>query len=590
MFIKHQFSLLLKIKGWMIIKKYIFKFKGWFVITNLLVAINAALTVAMAFVLKYVIDLATNGDLNKFLGSVLLLAIYAIVMLIFDIILKISKALYIRKTMSYFKSDVFSNILNKDIKSFTGQNSAKYISILTNDVNMVEQDCLLNMFNLVNYAVAFVLAFISVLYISIPITVAIFVVTLMAMFIPKLFGKKLSFKKSKYSESLEALTTKTKDILSGFEVIRNFNIFSKAKDMYDKSNMDAEYKKQKFSIFSGLVDSCAYFLGNLMFFVPLVFGGYYVIKHEITIGTLIALIQLMNNLANPLVQSIQIINKINSIKCISEKINSITKEEVKEEEEIYSLEEFKNDIDFKNVSFSYGGNKIVLENINVKFEKGKKYAIVGGSGCGKSTMLKLLLRYYSCITGRITIDGMDHEKIKLDDIYRQLSIIQQNVFMFDGTIRDNIALYQEYGDGEIIEAATKAGLSKLIENLPKGIYEEVGENGSRLSGGEKQRIAIARGLLKNSSIMLLDESTSALDNETAYSIEMSLQKLSGVTSIVITHKLMEDILKNYDEIIVMKDGNIVEKGQFDSLIEKKEYFYSLYNVAEGYENKNNTVS
>jgi len=185
---------------------------------------------------------------------------------------------------------------------------------------------------------------------------------------------------------------------------------------------------------------------------------------------------------------------------------------------------------------------------------------------------------------------MNHEEINIDDIYRQLSVIQQNVFMFDGTIKDNISLYQEYSDEEIMKAVKEAGLLKLVENLPKGIYEPVGENGGKLSGGEKQRIAIARALMKNSSIMLLDESTSALDNETAYSIEKSLLKLEGVTSIVVTHKLMEDMLKGYDEIIAMNDGKIVERGDFYSLINMKGYFYSLYYVAEGYENNKEIAS
>jgi len=565
-------------------RKYILKFKGWFAITNILVALNAAINVSLAFMFKYIIDLAAGTDLNKFFKGLILFLIYILISVVFETLLKITKAIYMRKTLSYLKYDIFTNILNKDIRSFNEQNSAKYISVLTNDVNMIEQDCLLNMFNLVNYAVAFILAFISIIYISIPITIAIFVLTIMALSIPNLFGNKLSKKKSVYSESLEELTTKTKDILSGFEVIKNFNIFSKAKEMYNNSNVDAEMKKQNFSIFSGLIDSLAGLLGMLMFVVPIVFGGYFVIKGQITIGTLIALIQLMNNLANPLSQSIQIINKIKSLKSISQKISNISKEESKEEAK-YSLENFNKNIEFKNVAFSYDGSKQALEDINITFEKGKKYALVGGSGSGKSTILKLLLRYYNGFNGEITIDGMKHEEITLDTIYRQLSVIQQNVFMFDGTIKDNIALYQDYTDVDILKAVNLSGLSKLVESLPNGIYEPIGENGSKLSGGEKQRIAIARALLKNSSIMLLDESTSALDNETAYSIEKSILNLKDVTSIVVTHKLMEDILKEYNEIIVMKDGRIVETGDFYSLIEKKGYFYSLYYVAEGFEAK-----
>ncbi|WP_425445871.1 ABC transporter ATP-binding protein [Dethiothermospora halolimnae] len=570
-------------------KNYIFKFKGWFLVTNILVVINSFISVALAFMFKYIIDLASGKDLGMFLDGLIVFGIYILCEVIFEVLLKISKAIYMKKTLTYLKSNVFSHILKKDIKSFTEENSAKYISMLTNDINMIEQDGLLNIFNLVKFASGFIFAFISVIYISIPVTIAILAVTILAMTIPKLFGNKLSNKKSDYSQSLEELTTKTKDILSGFEVIKNFNIFSKTKDIYDKVNESTEEKKKGFSIFSGMVDTIAGFLGTLMFVVPIGFGGYYVLKGQITVGTLIALIQLMNNLANPLVQSVQIVNKIKSLKNISKKISNITKSEVKEDAK-YNLESFEESIEFKNVDFSYDGEKKALENINIKFEKGKKYALVGGSGSGKSTILKLLLRYYDEFNGEIDIDGLKHSDILLEDIYKEISVIQQNVFMFDGTIRDNIALYQDYSDKEISEAINLAGLSKLVATLPKGIYEEVGENGCKLSGGEKQRVAIARALMKDSSIMLLDESTSALDNETAYSIEKSLLSLAGVTSIVVTHKLMEDILKKYDQIIAMRDGEIVEVGDFYDLIDKKGYFYSLYYVEEGFTSKEKLVS
>ncbi|MBD7912900.1 MULTISPECIES: ABC transporter ATP-binding protein [Clostridium] len=563
-------------------KKYIFKFKGLLATTILLVSIDAVISVAISFMLKYIIDLAEGDNINIFFRGVVLLGAYTGVSLIFKFALYISKAIYIRKTMTYLKNDMFSNILNKDIKTFNEQNSANYISLLTNDVNMLEQDCFLNMFNLINYLVSFIAALISAIYLNLSITIAILVLALIAMFIPKLFGGKLSSKKKVYSRSLEELTSKTKDILSGFEVVRNFNIFSKAKKMYNESNSNVEIKKQEFSIYNGIVDCCAEFLGILMFIIPLIFGGYLLIKKEITMGTLIGLIQLMNYLSNPVVQSIQIINKIKSLTSISEKINSLATGEC-EGGGKYELTSFEKNIEFKDVSFSYDGSKLALENVNIEFEKGKKYAIVGGSGSGKSTIVKLILGYYNDFKGQIFIDGINNEDIKLDDIYKHISVIQQNVFMFDGTIKDNVTLYQDYSDEEIMDVIEKAGLSNLIERLPNGIYEEIGENGGKLSGGEKQRIAIARSLIKKSSIMLLDESTSALDNETAYSIEKSLLHLEDVTLIVITHKLMEDTLKDYDEIIAVNAGNVIETGDFYSLINKKEYFYSLYYVAEGCE-------
>lgn len=568
-------------------KKYIFKFKGLFFLTSILIAVNAAFNVFIAFMLQYIIDLATGNSLGNFLNGVLNFCIYIGAAFLIEIALKASKAAYIRKTLVYLKNDVFSSVLKKDMKSFGEENSAKYISVLTNDVNMIEQDYILNIFNLVNYAVAFVLAFASVLSINVLVTIVIFAVGIATFTIPQLFGKKLSQKKSEYSSEMEVLTAKTKDLLSGFEVIRNFNIYDKAKQVYEKSNTNTEIKKQKFSVFSGVVDSVAELMGTLMFIAPIVFGGYFVMKGSMTVGTLVALIQLMNNLANPLANSIQIINKIRSLKSISEKIKGIVKNDHgNNDEELFNLTSFNKNIEFKNVSFSYDGFKNAIENVNLTFEKGKKYALVGASGSGKSTILKLLLRYYDTYSGGIILDGLDLQKINVDDIYRNLSVIQQNVFMFDGSIRDNIGLYGDYSSEQILKAAEDAGLLKFIKSLDKGINEKIGENGGRLSGGEKQRIAIARALIKNSSILLLDEGTSALDNETAYNIEKSILSLKDITSIVVTHKLMGEVLKRYDEIIVVKDGKIIEKGNFSELLANKAYFYSLYTLSEeGVENQ-----
>lgn len=568
-------------------KRYIFKFKGLFFLTSILIAVNAAFNVFIAFMLQYIIDLATGNSLGNFLNGVLNFCIYIGAAFLIEIALKASKAAYIRKTLVYLKNDVFSSVLKKDMKSFGEENSAKYISVLTNDVNMIEQDYILNIFNLVNYAVAFVLAFASVLSINVLVTIVIFAVGIATFTIPQLFGKKLSQKKSEYSSEMEVLTAKTKDLLSGFEVIRNFNIYDKAKQVYEKSNTNTEIKKQKFSVFSGVVDSVAELMGTLMFIAPIVFGGYFVMKGSMTVGTLVALIQLMNNLANPLANSIQIINKIRSLKSISEKIKGIVKNDHgNNDEELFNLTSFNKNIEFKNVSFSYDGFKNAIENVNLTFEKGKKYALVGASGSGKSTILKLLLRYYDTYSGGIILDGLDLQKINVDDIYRNLSVIQQNVFMFDGSIRDNIGLYGDYSSEQILKAAEDAGLLKFIKSLDKGINEKIGENGGRLSGGEKQRIAIARALIKNSSILLLDEGTSALDNETAYNIEKSILSLKDITSIVVTHKLMGEVLKRYDEIIVVKDGKIIEKGNFSELLANKAYFYSLYTLSEeGVENQ-----
>lgn len=566
-------------------RKYLLKHKVSFILTCLVVVVQSILSVFIAFMLKNCIDAASSNNYNKFIKAILIYGLYILLMVAIDIIKKIVQPVYIRKTMTYLKNDIFSHILNKDIRNFTEENSAKYISILSNDINMIETDYLGNIVSLIWSITTFVVAIISVVYINGKLALTTLIVGIFGFIIPQIFGKILSNKKVIYSNSLETLTTKTKDILSGFEVIRNFDITWKANELFNQNNIDVENKKQKFSIISGIVDSITSFIGTCMFIIPMIAGGYLVYIGSITVGSLIALIQLMNNLAFPLSQSLQIMNKLKSINGIASKIDDITKVEKIENWE-YNLNDFSKEIELKGINFSYNNNVTVLEGINIKFVKGKKYAIVGASGSGKSTLLRILLRYYEPQNGEILIDGFPYNKVKIADIYKQITFIQQNIFMFDGTIRENITLYQDYDDSDVLKVCKLAGLSKMIENLPNGIYENIGESGCKLSGGEKQRISIARALLRQSSLMLLDETTSALDNEIAYSIEKSLLQLDGLTLIVVTHKIIEDLLKHYDEIIVMKNGMIIETGSFKDLYELKGYFYSLYNVEEAFEINN----
>ncbi|MPM91006.1 Lipid A export ATP-binding/permease protein MsbA [bioreactor metagenome] len=300
-------------------------------------------------------------------------------------------------------------------------------------------------------------------------------------------------------------------------------------------------------------------------------------KQNISVGTAIIIIQLSTHIVGPVKTSISLINQIKSVSLIANKIESILETSNYNNESV-SLESFDESIKIKNLSFSYTEERKALENINLTLEKDKKYAIVGESGCGKSTLIKLLMRYYNDYDGEIIIDNKDIKSIYSSNLYKNISMIQQNVFMFDDTIKENIRLFSNHTDEKVLDTCKRAGIINLIERLPNGIDSLVGENGNKLSGGEKQRIAIARSLINDTKILILDESTSALDNETAYNLENSLLSLEELTLIVVTHKLIKSILLKYDEIIVMKEGKVIEKGSFESLINLKGYFYSLYYI------------
>lgn len=538
---------------------------------------STVLNVAVAYVLKSLIDVCSTKNLNDFYNILIFFGLYLACTFIIDYLAKVLRALFIKKIMFSLKNDVFDNIISKDIKSFNTENTAEYISTLTNDMNIIETDYFTNILEMIGFVTSFVIATILIFNLSFYISLGVFVISIFPIFIPKLFEKNVSARKKNYSDSLGSFTTKIKDIFSGYEVIKNFNIENKIGGDFKKSNLGCENSKYKFSILSSLVEEISSVLGFLMFFTALALGTYFTIKGSVTVGTMIAVIQLMNSIVNPLINMSIRLNKLKSVKLISSKIETLT-HKIDSEEKGTEKPYFENSIEFKDVNFSYTKDRTALENVSLQLQKGSKYAIVGGSGSGKSTILKLLLRYYEDFKGNIYIDGIDNRDIKVSDLYKLVSVIQQNVFMFDSSIKDNITLYENYNNEDVQKAIKLAGLENLVNSLPQCENSLVGENGSNLSGGEKQRIAIARALIKNTPILVLDEATSALDNETAYHIEKSLLNIPSLTSIVVTHKLSEELLSKYDGIIALKDGKVVEQGSFYELMKNKSYFYSLFTI------------
>ena len=210
-------------------------------------------------------------------------------------------------------------------------------------------------------------------------------------------------------------------------------------------------------------------------------------------------------------------------------------------------------------------------------EAGKKYALVGASGSGKSTLLNLLMGAYDGYQGSITIDGKQLRTVDSDSLYDLISLIGQNVFLFDNTIRENITMFRHFPDEAVNSAVNRSGLAAVI--AAKGENYRCGENGNGLSGGERQRVSIARSLLRNTPVLMLDEATAALDNQTAFEVADAILKLDGLTRIVVTHRLEEALLRQYDEIIVLRDGRIIEQGTFENLMEETGYFHSLFTVS-----------
>ena len=370
-----------------------------------------------------------------------------------------------------------------------------------------------------------------------------------------------------------------KDILSGFEIIKSYSMKRYVVQRFDKENSETIHSKYDVDKLLALNEGLSSFLALMVQIVVLFLSAYFIITERITIGTLLGMVQVSSNLANPLIMIFTNVPKIKSIQPIIEKLHSISEQASKNLHKEHRAS-FNRYILAENLSFSYDMQTQVLNEVDCIIEKGKKYAVVGKSGCGKSTFIKLLTGYYSDYKGKIVYDDRELDLLEKEDVVQLSSIIHQNIYLFDETILDNICLHEDYPKEIVDKVIKESGLDEFIAELPEGIFYRVGENGSNLAGGQKQRIAVARALIRNKPILILDEGTSAIDMQTAYDIESRLLKINDLTLITITHNLEEKLLRKYDEIIYMDNGNIKEQGHFQELVNASSCFSEYVHLKE----------
>lgn len=538
--------------------------------------IYISLEIGVAMFFGYVIDSA-SGAINMQFSKVM---IYTFALLITESVFK-----WIYEVMSYkfvakmsldTKIYIFNNLIKQDIESFYNNDVGDKISILTNDINTIETEYFRTFLNLVKSGFLFLFAFGTIFYVSYQMTIALMILSIISFVFGNIPMKNLKTFKEKFSNSQSEYTARTSEYFNGYETIKVFGLekfiskvfYNNSKNVYDKG---LAYQKRY-----SLVTMISYFFGGFTFLGGFVCGGYLAYKGFITLGQMIVCVQLTNHIVNPLMFAIESYGKFKSVDKILNKIeNTLISEENVETTEI---KDFNNKISLNDVSFKYDDKK-VLENINFDFEKGKKYALVGLSGSGKSTLMKLISKRIKANDGKIYIDGIDLYEVSRNSIINLISTINQNVFLFKGSIYDNITLFsKDYSEEKVKDVILKAELGKYLDRLYD--KELISENANNLSGGEKQRISIARSLIKDTKIILADEILSSLDNEIAFSIEKGLLELENITLISVTHRLIKENLKQYDKILVLKDGKIEEKGNFEELMNFDSYFKKLYTISE----------
>lgn len=541
--------------------------------------LGAIVSLLVSWLIQQLIDLISGYDTGFTLLQLTIITLVLIgVVAVADLISYHSRPIFITRGISQYKEYVFGELTKKNISAFSDENSSAYISALTNDIQTIEQGYLWNTFSILESLLTFGGAIVLMICYSPLLTLIATGLSLLPLIASIAMGNKVAAEEKKVSDRNEIYTSTLRDSLGGFSVIKSFKAEAQMIRIFKdnvKELAKAQCGKFKMRILVGMLGSVAGVVAQLGVFI---FGAYLALSGKgVTAGTTIIFVQLMNYVLSPIGTIPTCIAERKAAKALVEKIADALNSNVREETET-ERKKLERCIAIKNLSFGYEPEKLVLHNINCVFELGNKYAIVGASGSGKSTLLNLLMASYQNYDGTICYDDTELREISSSNLYEIESIIQQNVFVFNATIKDNITMFRDFTEEQINEAIRLSGLSALIEE--KGADYLCGENGSGLSGGEKQRISIARSLLKKSQVLLVDEATAALDAETAYQVSSAILGLKDVTSIVVTHSLDEGLLEQYDGILTLKNGSIVESGTFNDLIAEKGYFYSLFTISQ----------
>lgn len=532
---------------------------------------------AISWILQIIFDyMAGKGSYS--LTTILLLVVSF--MLAISLIFALKRSSYPRfleKAMNQYKESVIKKLLQKSYSDFSLANSGTYLSVLTNDCERIQEKYLKKIFDFVQDVLMLVSSLALMIYYSPLLTVIALIISVLPMACSILTANGIATREEQVSKSNESYTALTKDVLNGVSVIKSFKAEQEVINRYQNQSMELEHTKnlreKTMTTVSalGTISSLATQLGVMLV------GAWMVNAHVgvITAGMVLAFTNLMNGVLQPIASLPQMLGEMKGAKKLISKMADYMSNVKEDSGEI--IDDSVKNVVLRNVSYAYDADHKVLKNVNLTLQTGKSYAIVGPSGAGKSSLINLLMGYYKDYEGSVKLDNHELSNVSKSSLYDKTTLMQQSVFMFDASILDNITLFKPFSDVEVDRVIHLAGLDDLI--AAKGKDYQCGENGSHLSGGEKQRIAIARSLLEKSEILLVDEATSALDNETSANVTQSILNLQGILRLVVTHRLDANSLKQYDEILVMKSGELIERGSFEELMNQKAYFYSLYTVS-----------
>lgn len=486
----------------------------------------------------------------------------------------------VAQDVSYnLRREISRKINRLPLKYFDRTSFGDVLSRVTNDVDTVSHTLSQSTTQIITSVTTFVGVLIMMLSISWEMTLIALVMLPITMILVMLVVKHSQKYFKAQQESLGRVNGHVEEVFGGHIIMKAFNAEKEETEEFDRINNELYESAWKSQFISGLMGPIMNFIGNLGYVVVTILGGWFAIRNTIQVGDILAFIQYMRSFTQPVSRIAQISNILQSAVAAAERVFEFLeeKEEVKETETPVSINNIRGQVEFKNVSFGYYPDQPIIKDFSAKIKPGQKVAIVGPTGAGKTTIVKLLMRFYDLDQGSILIDGHNITEFTREELRSQLGMVLQDTWLFSGTIMENIRYGRlDAADEEVINAAKSAYAHRFITTLPDGYNMVISEEADNVSHGQKQLLTIARAILADPKILILDEATSSVDTRTELLIQNAMENLMrDRTSFVIAHRL--STIRDADLILVMDKGDIVEQGTHDELLEKGEFYATLYN-------------
>lgn len=477
------------------------------------------------------------------------------------------------------RKDISKKINRLPLKYYESRTTGEILSRVTNDVDTLQNGLNQSVTQLITSVTTLIGVFIMMLSINVWMTLAALLILPVSMgIIGGVMGKSQGFFRSQ-QKYLGEVNGQIEEVYGGHNVVKVFNKEKDVVEEFEKVNKELYNSAWKSQFFSGIMMPIMQFIGNLGYVVVAILGGFMVIKNAIEVGDIQSFFQYIRNFTQPIQQIAQVTNMLQSAAAASERVFEFLEEDEEDQkaEHPVSTDGLKGNVEFRHVQFGYDPEQVIIHDFSAKVKDGQKIAIVGPTGAGKTTMVKLLMRYYDVNKGSILIDGHDVRDFNRGELREMFGMVLQDTWLFSGTIMENI----RYGrldatDEEVIAAAKAAHVHKFIMQQPGGYQMVLNEETSNISQGQKQLLTIARAILADNRILILDEATSSVDTRTEIQIQKAMDALmEGRTSFVIAHRL--STIRDADLILVMKDGDIIEQGNHEELMKKGGFYADLYN-------------